>query len=257
MGEALTYTFRFGLRGKSMSIPDHITTKQVAFEELLERFDEAYDWIMTSPDLRYAEVYGPGMANRVIHQGTREYIIERLPEELIKKNRRYIGLAWIDRGGDRNERNYMLYKIWSADKPSIEDPGTWTTCYGLMDIDREDWELAFDWAQAHRWHDEGIWFRDKPGLVFCPDFAAVVEGFTHIDEVSQYLETETLERAPVRYGWAAYEGAYPRMRPTRSTPSIQSLRHRYPTTGYDLKVTPLDVLIRKLGYGGTPIKETA
>jgi len=248
MGEALTYTFIFGLRGKTMSIPDHITEKQVALDELLERFDETYDWIMTNPDLRYAEVYGPGMAKRVVHEGTREYIIERLPEELIKKNRRYIGLAWIDRGGDRNENAYRLCKIWTADKPSLEAPGTWTTCYGLMDVDPEDWALAFDWAQAHRWQDYGIWFRSKPGLVFCPDFAAVAEAFTQIDGAAEYLEDGKLERAPVRYGWDVYEDAYPRMKPTRSTPSIQKLRHRYPTTGYDLKVTPLGVLIRKYGY---------
>jgi hypothetical protein len=248
MEQALTYTFKFGLRGKSMSIPDHVTTQHVALEGLLERFDDAYDWVMTNPDLRYAEVYGPGMSNRVVCEGTREYIVDRLPEELIKKNRRYIGLGWIDRGGDRSVGAYRLYKIWNADKPSLKAPGTWTTCYGLMDVDPEDWELAFDWARVHRWFDYGIWFRNKPGLVFCPDFDAVSEAFAQIDGVAEHLEAAKLERAPVRYGWDVREDAYPRMRPTRSTPSIHKLRARYPTAGEDLKVTPLSILIHRYGY---------
>ena len=36
---------------------------------------------------------------------------------------------------------------------------------GIWEVDLDDWEKAFDWAQTHRWHDYGIWLRNKPGLV--------------------------------------------------------------------------------------------
>jgi len=231
-----------------MSLPDRVETRSVPFSRLLESFDQALEWVMEKPKKRYASVFGPGMMSRDVNRVEREYVLKRLPIELLKKQRRYIGLAWMDLDGDRTKGNYRLYKIWTADMRLPDIPDRMIPQYGLIEVNAPDWNTAFEWAKANRWHDCGIWFRGRPGLVFCPDFEAVAEASKHIIGVGMYLETGKLERAPVRYGWAAYEDAYPRMKPTRSTPEIQKLRAQYPTAGEDLKVCPLEILIQHYGY---------
>jgi len=254
--EEPTYTFKFGIRADTMSQKDHITKREVAFSDLLDCFDAAYDWVMANPEKRYAEVHGPGMMNRVVTHTAREYILNRLPDELMKKERKYIGLAWLDLKSHRNERHYRLYKVWGAEMRMPDFPDKRVALHGFMEVDPDDWEIAFRWAQEHFWQDHGIWFRGKPGLVFCRDFEAVEEAFKSMGAMGKEKQIKELIRAPVRYAWQQRDGPYPRMAPTRSTPKIQALRHRYPTTGYDLKVTPLEILIREYGYGGQ-VKETA
>jgi len=245
--EELIYTFKFGIQGRTVA-EDHITIRKVPFSKLLDSFDAALDWVLTNPEKRYAELFGPGMKTRTITPSMREYILKNLPDNM-PEHRAYIGLAWMvldDRA--LIVPDFRLYKLWKAEVPLPDLPERPETHYGLMEVDPEDWSKAFEWAQANRWQDFGIWFRNRPGLVFCPDFEAVAEAFKHIIGVGVYLETGKLERAPVRYGWAAYEDAYPRMKPTRSTPEIQRLRAQYPTAGEDLKVCPLEILIQKYGY---------
>jgi len=248
MEEEPIYHFRFGIRSMSMSIPEHVTTREVPYSKLLEGFDAALDWIMANPEKRYASVFGRGMMSKDVNSHTREYVLKRLPIELLKKQRRYIGLAWMDLDGDHTKGNYKLHKIWTADMRLPDIPDRVIPQYGLIEVDAPDWNTAFRWAEKRGWQDYGVWFRGRPGLIFCPDFEAIAEAFKHIVGVGMYLETGKLERAPVRYGWAAYEDAYPRMKPTRSTPQIQKLRAQYPTAGEDLKVCPLEILIQHYGY---------
>ena len=242
-----TYTFRFGIKGRTVA-EDHVTKKTVLYSSLLERFDQAYDWVMANPVKRYAEVYGPGMKARVVTPTTREYILDRLPDNMPKK-KSVIGLAWMDLTEDDLIRDYRLYKFWVSDVLLPDVPERPLEEYGLTEVAVEDVDLALEWARANRWHDHGIWVNGKPALVFTPDYQAVEAACPRCLEMLPYLPQNKLHRAPVRYDWTQRELPYPRMAPTRATPQIQKLRLRFPTASDDMKVAPLEYLIWKHGYG--------
>lgn len=246
--EEPVYTIKFGIRGRTVR-EDHITVKQAPYSELLERFDQAHDWVMANPEKRYAEVYGPGMKTRVVTHAAREYILKQLPDE-IPKQKLVIALLWMDLSDHKDlARDYRLYKLWQATVPLPDLPERPETHYGYTEIDVEDWDEAFEWTHTHRWQDYGIWVNHKPALVFTSDYPAVEQACLCCVEVLQYLPQHKLIRAPVRYDWRQRDLPYPRMATKRSRPSIQQLRHRFPTAGDDMMVAPLDYLIWKYGYG--------
>jgi hypothetical protein len=248
MNREPTYTFKFGVRGRTVR-EDHITRKQVPYSELLNRFDQAYDWVMANPEKRYAEVYGPGMKTRVVTHTAREYILKQLPDE-IPKQKTVVALLWMDLSDHRDyARDYRLYKLWKATVPLPDLPQQPETHYGYTEVDVEDWDRAFEWAHVNRWHDYGVWINRKPALIFTPIYDAAKEAFLGCAVLLQYLPQRELLRAPVRHEWKQREMPYPRMATKRSRPKIQQLRHRFPTAGDDMMVAPLEYLIWKHGYG--------
>lgn len=249
MEEEPIYHFKFGIRSASMSIPEHITTRRVPFSRLLESFDAALDWIETNPKKRYASVFGRGMMSRAVTESTREYILKNLPDNLPKK-KSVIGLIWMDlRDKSKAGIDYRLHKFWKAEVPLPDLPERPETHYGYTEIATEDRDRAFEWVQANRWHDYGVWINSRPALVFTPDYQAVETACQSCLEMLPYLSQNKLHRAPVRYDWTQRELPYPRMVTKRPMPAIQKLRSRFPTAGDDMMVAPLEYLIWRHGYG--------
>lgn len=249
MEEELIYCFRFGIRSESMSIHDHITTRQVPYSKLLDHFDAALDWVMANPEKRYASVFGRGMMSKDVNSHTREYIVDRLPDNMPKK-KLVIGLLWADlREKGKAGIDYRLYKVYRSGVLLPDVPERPLEEYGLTEVETEDVDKALEWAHTNRWHDYGVWVNSKPALVFTPDYQATEAACLRCLEMLPYLAHNQLHRSPVRYDWTQRELPYPRMATTRATPKIQTLRHRFPTAGDDMMVAPLEYLIWKHGYG--------
>jgi hypothetical protein len=245
----LEYTFTFLIRGRG-SERDKTTKSKVKYPDLLGAIDKALEWWLADPARHYAEVYGPGLAREPVTKSTRLYVLDKLATQ-IPNSWRVIGLLWYDtNSGFAPGAEYRLYKIRERDLVYPDMPDKRSTEYSLADVADEDRATALRWAYDHGWRDFGVWLRGRPALVFAADIDHALVIMPRTSELSLLANHGQIERAPVRYNWAAIDPAYPLMSPTRSTRSIQKLRSRVPLASEDLAVTPLEILIQKYGYDG-------
>ncbi len=247
-----SYTFEFTIIGNGET---KAFKRRVHVDQLLERFDQAREWVEGNNDglARFASVYGPGMQRRVCSEDTREWIVNKVlpvygPDHVgpTPGAKRIIGLFWADRSGAEGTF-YTMAKI-VAQELIYEEFEQSMTDYDLEEVAYMAQREAFTWAWKTNWRAFGFWFRRKPALVITGDLMRAQEALVGIPRVTERLETGKPERAPVRYD-ADAKGPYPFIAPTRSTPEIHRLRARYPTAGEDLAYVPLEILIHRHGHG--------
>ena len=159
-----------------------------------------------------------------------------------------LAVLWMDVTGATTP-HLAMYKVWRNVErwEQFEEP---ILCHELEQVPAEKYEVAFRWLRGHHWKAWGAWYRNKPGLVFSPDFQEVQKAFEDLSVTGRYLEKghPQLERAPVRYDWRQTEPPFTYVRTTRSRRDLWGLRSRYPNAS-ELMFVPMAALHRQFGLG--------